>query len=144
MWVLTRYGFFSVACARRPDGRTDSDIVMLRARVRRHLLNLQERFPGTELARTEILCSAGTDYKYRVLVSKAGWASLLSELALEQTWSNFKDEAAKFARQGRMSGKYVHALHRVWETMFGLQSEEASSQHDGDNQPKKRFNGEET
>jgi hypothetical protein len=115
---------------------------MLRARVRKHLLNLQERFPETEFARAEILCLAGTDYKYRVLMSKAEWSTLLSELALEQTWSNFKNEAARFARQDRTSGKYVHALHRVWEIMFGLQSEEAYAQRDaGVYQQKRRFNG---
>jgi hypothetical protein len=36
------------------------------------------------------------DYKYRLAVAKDSWAQIVSEMASEQEWSNFKNEAARF------------------------------------------------
>jgi len=52
MWIFTRYGFYSIACASTPDGALDMENVMVRARLRDHLCGLQERFP--DLASTDI------------------------------------------------------------------------------------------
>lgn len=122
MWVFTRYGFVSIACARKQDGSLDEDTVMVRARARKHLENLQERFPETGLGKGEILTGAGTDYRYRIIVPKAEWASILSQLALEQTWPNFKNEASRFSGLKKVSGMYVHALHEIWAIMADLQA----------------------
>ena len=65
MWIFTRYGFVSAACATKADGTIDADQIMLRARSKKHLENLQARFPDTELAKAMILDSVGTDYRYR-------------------------------------------------------------------------------
>lgn len=92
----------------------------VRARVRKHLTNLQQRFPA--LADAKILTLPGRDYGYRLIVAKAVWAEALKELAEEQTWSNFKNEAAK--NQGKTGADYTRALHDVWEIMYGLQEPE--------------------
>src|SRR5579863_2241487 len=122
MWIFTRYGFVSIACARKQNGSIDEDTVMVRARSRKHLENLQERFPETLLGKGEILTGAGTDYRFRIIVPKAEWASILSQLAMEQTWSNFKNEASKSAGLKKVSGLYVHALHEIWAIMADMQA----------------------
>jgi hypothetical protein len=122
MWIFTRYGFVSVACAKKKDGSIDEDKVMVRARARKHLENLQERFADTTFGKAEILIGAGTDYKYRIIMPKAEWASIVSQLAMEQTWSNFKSEATRFAHL-KTSGLYIHALHEVWAIMLDFQSD---------------------
>lgn len=124
MWVFTRYGFVSIACASKQDGRIDESQVMVRARLRGHLENLRERFPNTEMAKAPILSDAGTDYRFRVVIAKSEWASIVSQLAMEQTWSNFKNEASKFARFKKISSRYVDALHDVWQIMARLQRQE--------------------
>ena len=121
MWIFTRYGFVSVACAKKQDGSIDEDTVMVRARARKHLVNLQERFSDTAFGKAEILTGAGTDYKFRVIVPKAEWASIVSQLAMEQTWSNFKSEAARFSHM-KTSGLYIHALHEIWAIMLDFQT----------------------
>ena len=63
MWIFTRYGFFSIACANNPDGTINPDTVMVRARLHEHLVNLKERFPGSELDKAEILSWDGRDYR---------------------------------------------------------------------------------
>ncbi len=48
VWLFTKYGFYSVVCARQGDGShsqpVDPDRIMVRARVRRHLEALKDRF----------------------------------------------------------------------------------------------------
>jgi len=121
MWIFTRYGFVSIACARNEDGSIDVETLMVRARSRKHLESLRERFPNSEFAKAEIMRNVGTDYRFRVIVSKAEWVSIVSQLVTEQTWSNFKNEASRFAHKMKSSTTYVHALHQIWEVMFRFQ-----------------------
>lgn len=118
IWVFSIYGFYSIACADKPDGSLDRDTVMVRARRKEHLKNLQARFP--ELASAEIVSWPSRDYRYRLLVPKPAWVRALQGIAEEQEWSNFKNQVAK--RQGRGGHAYTTALHDVWEIMYRLQA----------------------
>jgi hypothetical protein len=118
MWLFTRYGFFSAACAQKKNGTIDKDTMMVRSRTKRHLLNLKKRFSGLS---AEISTDSGTDYRYRIIIAKSQWVEMVSEIASEQTWSNFKNEAARFARENGDSTGYVQALHDIWGTMYELQ-----------------------
>ena len=118
MWIFTRYGFYSIASASRPDGSVDKQSVMVRARCIAHLRSLQKRFPA--LAIGEILEWPNRDYRYRLIIPKASWTEIIGQLAQEQEWSNFKNEAAKY--QGTSGRGYVRALHDVWAVMHRLQS----------------------
>ena len=120
MWIFTRYGFYSIACASKPDGSLDSQSVMVRARCIDHLRSLQKRFPA--LAVGNILELPNRDYRYRLIIPKASWTAIVGELAQEQEWSNFKNEGAKY--QGTSGRGYVDALHEVWGVMNRLQQDE--------------------
>ena len=117
MWLFTRYGFYSIACARHPNGSLDPATVMVRARRVAHLTNLQKRFPA--LGGADILTLPNRDYGYRLIVSKEVWVGIVAELAQEQEWSNFKNEVAAY--QGKADSEYVHALQEVWSVMYTLQ-----------------------
>lgn len=117
MWLFTRYGFYSIACASKASGGIDQQTLMIRARNKRHLEKLQARFPL--LAEAEIITTPIQDYRYRIIVLKSDWTRIVAELAEEQTWSNFKSEAARF--QGKAATDYVHALHDVWSVMYKIQ-----------------------
>ena len=120
MWLFTRYGFYSIACARQENGSIDPATVMIRARLAAHLRKLQKRFPA--LAGEEVVTLPDRDYRYRLILSKELWADTLSALAREQDWANFKNEVARFG--GR--DEYEKALHRVWSVMHKLQSKEGN------------------
>ena len=124
MWLFTRYGFYSVACAQKKNGSVDLSTMMVRARRKSHLQVLQKRF--AQLEASEIVLLPGRDYKYRLFVAKDSWAEIVAELASEQEWSNFKNEAARFGGAG--SSDYVRALHEVWATMNDLQRREPSGE----------------
>jgi hypothetical protein len=120
MWIFTRYGFYSIACASKPDDSLDSQSAMVRSRCISHLESLQTRFP--KLAVGKILELPNRDYRYRLIVPKASWTAIVGELAQEQEWSNFKNEATKY--QGTPGKGYVDALHEVWGVMNRLQQDE--------------------
>jgi hypothetical protein len=117
MWIFSIHGFYSIACASKPDGSLDPESVMVRARCKDHLRNLQKRFAA--LAGVEIATTPHRDYRYRMIVPKSVWAKLVAELAEEQEWSNFKNQVAK--HQGKAGAAYTSALHKVWEIMYRLQ-----------------------
>jgi hypothetical protein len=123
MWIFTRYGFYSIACASKPDGSLDSQSVMVRARCIAHLRSLQKRFPALTVG--DIVELSNRDYRYRLIIPKGSWTAIIGELAQEQEWSNFKNEAAKY--QGASGTAYVEALHKVWGLMHRLQEGEERS-----------------
>jgi hypothetical protein len=122
MWIFTRYGFFSAVCARQGNGSygqpVDLNRIMVRARMREHLEALQRRFPQ-ELGAGEIVSSGGTDYAFRLFIEKPVWAQVMSALAEETDYDNFKSSVARL--QGREGAAYEHALHDVWSVMNRLQ-----------------------
>lgn len=123
MWLATRYGFYSIACALKDEGRSnqlDPDTLMIRARQKRHLENLKSRFP--ELAEYGIRTADGTDYACRLILPKQLVVRIVGELLQEQVWGNFKNEAARFL--GTDYSDYHQALHRVWAIMQDLQEHE--------------------
>lgn len=111
MWIFTRYGFYSVSFQKNR--------MAVRARVRRHLERLVERFPE-ELQGTGIAVSDHADYRYRIHADRENWVRVVRALAEEQTWGNFKSEVGRF--QGYDG--YERALHEVWATMMKLQRDE--------------------
>jgi hypothetical protein len=109
MWIFTKYGFFSASATKRDNK------IMIRTREWAHLRNLQKRF--ATLCPYVIKESQGTDYQFRLVVPRDLWVEVVAELAREQTWSNFKDEAQKFEKENKQSYAYVDALHDVWMRM---------------------------
>jgi hypothetical protein len=93
-------------------------MLMVRARVRKHLTNLQRRFPS--LANAKILSLPCRDYGFRLIVPKAVWVEALQEMAEEKTWTNFKNEAA--ARKADTGSAYINKLQDVWWEMLRLQA----------------------
>ena len=125
MWIFTKHGFFSAVCARKGDGKhsqpVDPDRIMVRVRLRSHLVALKERF-GDLLGACEIQEFAGTDYAFRLFVPKSVWIQVLAALAEETDYDNFKSKVAD--HQGLTGAAYEHSLHQVWSVMYRLQDSE--------------------
>lgn len=125
MWIFTRHGFFSAVCARQGNGKhnqpVDPDRIMVRGRLRSHLVALKERFSDL-LGECEIQESAGTDYAFRLFVQKPAWVRVLAGLGEETDYDNFKSEVAD--HQGAAGAAYERSLHDVWSVMTELQKSE--------------------
>jgi len=122
MWIFTKHGFFSAVCACQGDGNhgqpIDKDRIMVRARVRGHLVAIKKQFPDL-LADCEIKEFAGTDYAFRIFVDKSVWSQVLVGLNEEMDYDNFKSKVAR--HQGSEGAAYEHSLHEVWSVMNRLQ-----------------------
>ena len=120
MWLFTKYGFYSVVCARRGDGGygqpIDENRLMVRARVRDHLDALRKRFPDL-LENAAIRAYPGSDYAFRIFVAKSDWVAAMAALTEEIAYDNFKAEVAR----GGAGDDYEAALHDVWSVMHRLQ-----------------------
>lgn len=125
MWIFTKHGFFSAVCARQGDGKhnqpADPDRIMVRGRLRSHLVALKERFSDV-LDGCEIRESSGTDYAFRMFVSKSIWIRVLAALGEETDYDNFKSEVGN--HQGASGAAYERSLHDVWSVMHELQKSE--------------------
>ena len=120
MWLMTTIGMFSAVCPRAEEGhgsRIETDRIMVRARVRKHIEALQARFG--ELGDAELIETLHADYRFRIIVDKTAWAEAVGQMIGEQDYDNFKNAADSL--QGRSGTAYVHALHRVWNVMYELQ-----------------------
>jgi hypothetical protein len=122
MWIqLPSIGFVSLACARKAPGpgqAIDTNKLMLRARKRKHLENLQRACP--KLAKFEIIESTGTDYRFRIVAPKKAVAASIAALVEALDYSNTKATAE--LRSAEVGEDFVHALHRTWSVMHELQT----------------------
>jgi hypothetical protein len=117
MWIFTVEGFFSIVCASRADRSVDPDLLMVRARRREHLRNLQRRFQ--ELREFSVIVLPKRDYRCRLIIPKATWIAVSKKLAADLDYSNFKSAVAE---RSRGEGEYLRALHDVWSRMHCLQN----------------------
>jgi hypothetical protein len=116
LWIFSVHGFVSAVAARKKNGEIDPGLIMLRARDRSHLENLQAAFP--DLATSKIVQTQHTDYAFRIFVQRAVWVKVAGELANEVAgYGNFKNEVL------RTNGPclYEKLLHGVWGIMRRLQ-----------------------
>jgi len=119
MWIFTKYGFFSVVCAKDRKGNSDPNLLMVRARERHHLEDLCFQF---EL-KNRIRESKKTDYRYRIIIKKEDWLKVSKALIQDIDYPNFKSEVLSY-EQGNTP--YQHALHEIWGVMYSLQENKDS------------------
>lgn len=106
MWLMTKYGFFSVV-----EFKGEREYVLVRARVCSHLHDLQERF-ALHLTGHAIDRTPDADYPFRMKVKRKTFERVMSEyITHEVDYPDFKTAAA--AVQGK-SSPYLAFLHQVW------------------------------
>lgn len=89
MWLFIRHGFFSAVAGKDADGRPDPDTIVVRARNRRHLVELL----SATHTRADVFESDDTDYPCRIVIGRAMWTGMLEDLSADTDYTNFKDAA---------------------------------------------------
>lgn len=113
MWLMTKYGFFSVVeCAYGVK-------MVIRARDRNHLQELKNH---TKIRLPRIETNAGTDYPYRITVERSVAERLVLGMVEGIDYTNFKNKAAENEKH---HPKYMDFLHAVWG--LGLKLERTKS-----------------
>ena len=120
MWLFTKYGFFTVVCARKdPEigSGVETETLMVRARSKKHLENLAEKFQ--ESKDYKIATTFSTDYRYRILVPKKIWNNVMTEMSKEIDYGNFKGKV----HSAMQDEEFSRCLGDVWRIMYGYQGE---------------------
>ena len=123
MWLFTRWGFFSCACARQGEGEDQTEIdphsLAVRARLRSHLEALQNHLPDL-VGSCEIKEYPDTDYKYRIFVDKNIWSQVMISLSQELDYDNFREEMVQ--KHSMDDPAYVKRLNEIAKIMTKLQA----------------------
>lgn len=109
MWVFTQYGFISAVDNGHVPGK-----LAIRARDKKSLEFL------AALTEQTIAQNKGSDYPYRVFVTKQELADYLVAQVEDIDYSNFKDRV--YASRG---GKFAGACGKVWAAMLDVTDKEA-------------------
>ena len=120
MWLFTKYGFFSVVCARKNSGMgpdVETETLMIRARSKNHLENLAKNFQ--DLNDYQIATTYETDYRYRIFVPKNVWSNIMKELSNEIDYGNFKGKV----HSSMQDEEFSHCLGDIWSIMYRYQDE---------------------
>lgn len=116
MWLFTRRGFFSVV-----EAHDDPGSLQIRARDRSHLEGLQ--------LGAEIVHSTAADYPYRVILPRGVAVDVISALAQEIDYRNFKNVID--GEHGRRSW-FAESCHEIWGVLwdraFGLRTQHVSNE----------------
>jgi hypothetical protein len=110
MWLYTTRGFFSIV--RNYESPSE---VLVRARLKGDLENLRSVWPTLTPTRE----TNRRDYRFRATIDVRELPLLLSKLASELTYTNFKDAVA--AKQGH---ERSDLYHDVWHVMAEAQDRE--------------------
>lgn len=109
MWLITTQGFYSAVAHHDDPSR-----LVVRARAREDLEALSAQIPGLE-----IIEGAGTDYRWRVIVTRDEWVAACAALAESIDYGNFKD-----AVDERQGGFRHDVYARVWSVLHALQRDD--------------------
>src|SRR6478736_9133122 len=116
MWIFTTAGYWSAV-----QDRNDPTLLSVRTRDR---VSADALADGIELIagvdRPAVRTGEGTDYPYRLTVTKIDFAAYLSHEVLNYlTYTNFKDEARR-----SLGDDWAHTLGNVWYDTWTLTDEE--------------------
>jgi len=117
MWIYTTHGFFSVVAEPIDWGQTEKGTypernLVVRSRSLQHLKNLRNQFiKNEELFPIEE--GTGTDYPFRIRMTREDWVDLSADLARDIDYTNFKNEASVMDNYGESQ------LYLVYEATMG-------------------------
>jgi len=105
---MTKHGFYSIVCAYDEQGRPHEKLMMIRARKKEHLENINEHFGKIG----DIVETDNTDYPVRIIAKREVVIPLVTRLMDEVDYSNFKNVCTIGVRCG--DATYHTFLHSVW------------------------------
>ena len=124
MWIITRYGFFSIVCPRSKTAtgsrHVDPTRIMVRARSLSQLDALCARFP--ELLRDGVIKESDrADYPWRLTCAKDVWVKCMAVMSDEINYRTFEEVCLH--KHGAQSS-FLRAMKKTWRAFFRMQQHE--------------------
>ena len=123
MWLFTKTGFVSVV---EKAGDREAQTVTVRSRDLESLEVMREdiyKLYEYELGEAEISKNAGTDYTYRMVITKEELKRYMVAIVDGIDYDNFKSEIVPNREKsgGKKSGdKWHNTLMKIWTASFGI------------------------
>lgn len=123
MWLFTKTGFVSIV---EKAGDHEAQTVTVRSRDLESLEVMREdiyKLYEYELGEAEITKNAGTDYTYRMVITKEELRRYMVAIVDGIDYDNFKSEIVPNRKNsgGEESGKKWHdTLMKIWNATFGI------------------------
>lgn len=112
MWLITRYGFFSIV---EKPGDKELSHLTVRSRVRADLDQLRREILPSLSPTTE---STDTDYRFRAKATKEAVAKAMQQAVMDIDYNNFKSAVAREHGHDR-----AHVYADVWSVLYQLQKQ---------------------
>lgn len=129
MWIMTPYGFFSVVCAHDRDPETpgpDYNRMVIRARNRDHLESLKKTM---SMRLPRINCNEGTDYPFRITMDRDLALAVITQMAGDVDYTNFKDEAKRVSPLDKPFHAFLMEIWKIGHSMSPKNVRGALSRH---------------
>ena len=95
MWLFTRWGFYSIACARQGDGGNENEInshsLVIEAFSQQHLEALKAHLPDL-IGNSFIQEVAESELRFHMIVDKNIWSQVMLSLSQELNYDDFREE----------------------------------------------------
>lgn len=109
MWVMHPDGGFYSAV----EDKDDPNVLVVRARARKDLSALVQLVPR----KVKIVAGGGTDYPFRVRLTRREWADVLVQFSERIDYGNFKTAVKERQGQHRAS-----VYSRIWGALLSLEA----------------------
>lgn len=117
MWVITEDGMFSAVAH-----ADDDDLIVVRTRVKADVEGLHA-WLRTLGAPSEVITYASSDYPWRTITTRWGWAEYVRNAAEAIDYGNFKDRVKEVQGPERSS-----LYSRVWAVLYELEASDPDRQ----------------
>ncbi len=115
MWVFTNFGFYSIV-----KHNQKPDVFLVRARSKEDLLRLIYKYGDIcNLNINSIIVNDEADYRYRLEINKSSWSDVISKIADDINYTNFKNSVKDNLDEYR-----AELCNQVWDVMYDLQATE--------------------
>lgn len=121
MWVMHPDGGFYSAV----ESKDDPNVLVVRTRARKDAKALAKLVPSGP----KVIAGGGTDYPYRLRLTRAEWAAALVQLSERIDYGNFKD-AVKDRQGEHRAGVYS----RIWGALLALERERPRRRRRGEHE----------
>ena len=128
MWLFTRWGFYSIACARQGnDGSTgneiDSHSLVIEAFDEQHLTALKSHLPDL-IGNCFIKKVADSEFRFHMIVDKNIWSQVMLSLSQELNYDDFREEMVR--KHSMDDPAYLKAMTDIEQFVAKIPSTEES------------------
>ena len=125
MWLFTRWGFYSIACARQGDGGNESGIdshsLVIEAFSQQHLEALKAHLPDL-IGNSFIQEVAESELRFHMIVDKNIWSQVMLSLSQELNFDDFREEMVQ--KHSMDDPGYLKAMTNIEQIFSKISSTE--------------------